>query len=254
MNKNRQLNSVNSVKIDKNESQYENSEDMKEEYSSEENENKITKDNNDNRNKRINIININQNIKICNGNQSLINNLKSKKNKGKIKKGILKEKGRKIKEAGDEENLYEIITKKHHNKLKSSQLRNFINISIDNDESNSSNEVKNNQIEIRTNRNNKKSLNINKINNKFKNYPEIDHNKILNKNEDEKCNKGIIIKKQINLYKNDIPVNKREKIIKNQNENILYKSSEMNNNKNYYKNYYYNRKLSFDEKKNRIDI
>jgi hypothetical protein len=162
-----------------------------------------------NNNRQINIMNVNQNLKICknnnNGGSLLINALKNPKSKNGLKNRMLKEQ-----EKRNENEYIDIVRKNHHPHLKSSQLKNLINISTDNlDNNNSLSKDNNITMKINKNRINKK---INII------------------NEDEKSNKKInSIKKNDNLDTNfNTPYNENMKSENTNNVKII-------NDKYYYK-------------------
>ena len=239
--------------------QNENEEDIKIEEVSEDknyvinnnrNKRKLKIDINDNR--RINIISINQNIQInpnSNGGTILLNALKSPKIKGRFKNKRLKEKERREKKGKKLENE-DIMNKKHQN-LKSSQLQNLINISISDDESNSSKEVKDIDIIIKKNRKKANKNNNNKEEEKI--VQKINIQPYINKNEkkaDSKSNQSdkneiYFNKKEINM---DIPVYKSANIEKN--PNIIDLNKKLIFDKNKYNN---KNNLSFEIKKDRYE-
>ena len=193
----------------------ENDEDDKIKDSSEKNNIKKLKiDMNDNR--RINIININQNINICkntNNDSLLENGPKNLKMKGKFIQLKEKEKNEKKIENGE----FLFIDNKHHHHLKSSQLKNLINISFDNSKNDSSNE--DNNIEFKK----IKDININKKNKDIENNLKVNNK---NKKEDEKINKFIYFKKSINIETNlNTPINKSEQIFNPNTETIIQDKS-----------------------------
>ena len=194
------------VNIDKRKN-LENEEDIKIDSYGNDNNNNYKIDINNNR--QINIMNVNQNLKICknnnNGGSLLINALKNPKSKNGLKNRMLKEQ-----EKRNENEYIDIVRKNHHPHLKSSQLKNLINISTDNlDNNNSLSKDNNITMKINKNRINKK---INII------------------NEDEKSNKKInSIKKNDNLDTNfNTPYNENMKSENTNNVKII-------NDKYYYK-------------------
>ena len=223
------------INIDKKKINYENSEDIKIEdsYVKDNNENKninLNIDINDNR--RINIIKANQDIKICknaDGGTILINGLKNPKEKGRLKNRRLKEKERKVNKFEDEDYIY--ITNKRHNKLKSSQLKNLINISLDNDNDEKNSYKEENNINIE----NKKNRKINIINKEISNFQKLNKN-IFNKKETEKCNKTTYGKNLIFFDMNNkyFPINNKIEIgNKKKREKIMILKKEKNNSDNY---------------------
>ena len=230
--------------------QTENSEDIKIEDSSRNNKNENNKkrnikiDKNDNR-----YININQNIKMCKNTNagSVLLIEQNPKIKDKLKK-----KGLKSKEGG-EDNLYLYVKNKKHNKLKSSQFKHLINISIDNDEHNQNSSNKENNNENNNNRKikNKKNREINIINKTINNC-QIIKNIPINIRENEKCNKTTYEKnkKNFNFNTNEkylyIPINNQIKIKNNNKKEKIKKQNESFDFNNYKRTINH----SFDYKQN----
>ena len=210
----------------------ENDEDVKVEKSPENIEDEKIEDNKYNRrikrerndNRHINIINPNQNIKICKDNNDgalLINAIKVPRKRGKIKIKNLIKKQKNVPTRNEVEEYMKDNNK--HCYLKSSQLQELINISIDNEENKSSKDDNNNIIQA-------------KIKEKIKNnINELNNNSINNVNEDVKDNNNkIYIQKQIIINDNQ---NKLEKINhnninmiidrNNNNERIISKNSKV---------------------------
>ena len=236
-----------------------NDEDIKIEETTEDQNNIISNNNKNkrnlkidiNNNRHINIINVNQNIQINSnsvGGTILLNALKSPKIKGRFRNKKHKEKREKEKKLEDED----ILDKKHQN-LKSSQLQNLINISISDEESKSSNEVKKIDIIIKKNKNKNKKTKVNKINEEEKIFQKIDIQPYINKKEKEEDFKFMKIFKN-ELYFNEksnnleIPVYKSVNLDKNKNKIDLNKKLIDGGNK-------YNQKnnLSFEVKKERYE-
>jgi hypothetical protein len=173
-----------------------------------------------NDNRQLNIINVNQNIKICkdkNDGALLINAAKSPKKKGKSKTKKIKNAQKNIPKRNEIEECMK--EDKKHYYLKSSQLQNLINISIDNEEKKSSKYENNNHIQtILKEKIKKKNKNkVNETNSTIKNI-------LKNINENVKDNQEIYLQNLINIDENK---NKIEEI-KNKNLNIII---DKNNNK-----------------------
>jgi hypothetical protein len=173
-----------------------------------------------NDNRQLNIINVNQNIKICkdkNDGALLINAAKSPKKKGKSKTKKIKNEQKNIPKRNEIEECMK--EDKKHYYLKSSQLQNLINISIDNEEKKSSKYENNNHIQtILKEKIKKKNKNkVNETNSTIKNI-------LKNINENVKDNQEIYLQNLINIDENK---NKIEEI-KNKNLNIII---DKNNNK-----------------------
>ena len=173
-----------------------------------------------NDNRQLNIINVNQNIKICkdkNDGALLINAAKSPKKKGRSKTKKINNEQKNIPKRNEIEECMK--EDKKHYYLKSSQLQNLINISIDNEEKKSSKYENNNHIQtILKEKIKKKNKNkVNETNSTIKNI-------LKNINENVKDNQEIYLQNLINLDENK---NKIEEI-KNKNLNIII---DKNNNK-----------------------
>ena len=184
-----------------------------------------------NDNRPINIVNPNQHIKICkdkNDGSLLLNALKSPKKRGNLKPKKFKNK-QNVPKLNQNEDFMEDKDKKHYY-LKSSQLQNLINISMDNDENNDNIQTK---IKEKIKNKNISETNGGSLNNNNENIENT-------KKENEKNSKELYVQNLINIddnkskleviKHNNLKMSKninKEKITHNKN-NLIKKHNENN--------------------------